>query len=317
MNPYEACWENITPADFCAWFRCKESDLGARPLATLRKGDFRWKPAGKDERERYLMNYLPKLKSSWIERDREKNREAWSVGWAESLAEIRAKGPSPLTCRPKYFRGSEFLRLQGDLVVTPNLSLENELLNVTREHLFFKYLADASAIYELGCGSGQNLLLLAEMFPQKKVVGLDWVEPCVEIAGEIGKKYPNVSGKIFDMTEPDKNLKLPPGAAFVSIHAMEQIGDRHFRLLEWMLSQRPKWVVQHEPILEFYDPANWLDYLAIWYSEKRNYLNGYFTALQKYEQQRVIKIEEAYRPRVGGVFHEASVLVWRPKLSHA
>lgn len=313
MKSCNSSWRVISASDFCLWFHCKEFELGTRGLATLQKGDFRWRPAEKNDLERYLMEYLPKLKGSWIERDREQNRKAWSVGWAESLAEIRAKGPNQTTCRPKYFRGSSFLRLQGDLVVTPNPNLENELLQATREYLFCKYLADAPVICELGCGSGQNLLLLAEIFPEKKIVGLDWVEPCVEIAKEIGKKFPNVSGIMFDMAEPDKKIKFSPGTAFVSIHAMEQMGNGHSQLLDWILGQPASVVVQHEPLLEFYDPSNILDYLAIWYSEKRNYLKGYLSALQKLHKQGLIDSLDAFRPGVGGVFHEASVLVWKPK----
>lgn len=65
-------WNHSTPAEFCGWFRCSEVDLGSWALATLKKGDFRWRPAGKVELELYLNEYLPKLKGTWIERDREK-----------------------------------------------------------------------------------------------------------------------------------------------------------------------------------------------------------------------------------------------------
>ena len=305
-------WNNLTPAEFCGWFGCGAEDLGTRALATLKTGDFRWRPAKKAELQEHLKEYLPKLKGTWIERDREKNRQVWSNGWRESLAEIKAKGVNPETCRPKYFRGSPFLRLQGDLVVTPNPFLENDLLNAAREYLFWRYLSEVPVICELGCGSGQNLLLLAEMFPEKQIIGLDWVEPCVEIAMEIGKKHPNVSGALFDMTEPDSKLKLPPGVGIVSIHALEQIGERHAALLDWIFNQKPSVVVQHEPVVEFYDPANLLDFLATWFSEKRSYLKGYLPALQALVEKKKIEILQAFRPKVGGVYHEASVLVWRP-----
>ena len=65
----------------------------------------------------------------------------------------------------------------------------------------------------------------------------------------------------------------------MTIHALEQLGDRHGALLDWLIAARPSVVLHYEPILEFYDRANLLDYLALWYSERRRYLTGFWTAL--------------------------------------
>jgi hypothetical protein len=305
-------WKTISADIFAEQFQCQPSDLGENALATLQNLDFRWCPSNKKDAEDYLLEFLPKLQGTWIERNRDENHDAWEKGWSESLREVQSQGAGPGTCRPKYFRGSKFLRFKKDIILSPNPQLEHNLLTATREYLFSRYLKHSSTICELGCGSGQNLWLLSEMFPQKNILGMDWVRPCVEIAYEIARTGKNVEGRLFDMTNPSKDDQIPPDSAIVTIHAMEQIGKDHHKLIEWILSQRPAIVVQHEPILEFYDETNLYDYMALWYSRKRNYLDGYLTALKELEKQNKVEFLSCFRPEIGGVYHEGSVLVWKP-----
>jgi hypothetical protein len=98
----------------------------------------------------------------------------------------------------------------------------------------------------------------------------------------------------------------------VTIHALEQLGDGHGALLDWLAASRPALVLHYEPILEFYDRANLLDYLAVWYSERRRYLTGFWTELSARRHAGRIEIVDARRPGLGGVYHEASVIAWRP-----
>jgi hypothetical protein len=113
------------------------------------------------------------------------------------------------------------------------------------------------------------------------------------------------------MLEPDPAVTIEPGAAVVTIHALEQIGDRHAALIDWLIAARPSVVVHYEPIVEFYDPRNVTDYLSAWYSEQRRYLNGFWPALAARRDAGDIEIVQAHRPGLGGVYHEASVIVWR------
>ena len=97
----------------------------------------------------------------------------------------------------------EVLMNQKDLVVTTNPQLESDLFTVARRYLFQRYLSPYESIFEFGCGSCQNLLLLANLFPDKKLTGLDWVEPAVNIANLIGKQLNQaVTGRIFNMLDP-------------------------------------------------------------------------------------------------------------------
>jgi len=254
------------------------------------------------------------IRSPLIDRSEDENRAAWERGWQQNLDEARAAGFAPHALKPKYFRGNRFLRWQRDLLVCENPQIEYELFVLARRLLFGTYLHGLHAIYEVGSGSSNNLFLLSEMFPAARVVGLDWVMPAAQLATELGQATGRrIEGRRFDMLHPDASFTIQPGAGIVTIHALEQLGDRHAALIDWLIAARPSVVLHYEPILEFYDPANMTDYLALWYSERRRYLTGFWTALAARRDAGDIEVLAAHRPGLGGVYHEASVIVWRPR----
>ena len=275
--------------------------------------DLRCHPASGLERDAYVREMLDLIRSPSIERSVDENRTAWERGWQQNLEEARAGGFAPVALKPKYFRGNRFLRWQRGLVVSENLQIEYDLFVLARRLLFGWYLPGIHTIYEIGSGSGNNLWLLSELFPDARIVGLDWVEPAVQLANELGTVTGRrIEGRCFDMLKPDRSIALEPGSAIVTIHALEQLGDRHGALLDWLAAARPAVVLHYEPILEFYDEANLFDYLALWYSERRRYLAGFWTALAARRDAGQLEVLAAQRPGLGGVHHEASVIVWRP-----
>ncbi len=241
------------------------------------------------------------------------NQGAFEQGWRENLELALSEGISAESLRPRYFRPSPLLRYRRGLIATDNLSLEYDLFVLARLLLFSRLLTPYDEIYELGCGSCANLFMLADLYPGKRLHGLDWAPASVEIATLLGQQdgY-QVAGHLFDMLHPDANFKPSANAALVTIHAMEQIGECHEPLLAWLLASQPKVVIHYEPIEELYDPDNLYDHLALNYTRRRSYLNGYLTALRRLEQEGRLELLEVHRPEVGGVYHEASLIVWRP-----
>jgi hypothetical protein len=265
------------------------------------------------ERDDFVLEMLDLIRSPRIERSVDENRAAWERGWQQNLDEARARGFAPDTLKPKYFRGHRCLRWQRGLVVSENPQIEYDLFVLARRLLFGWYLSGIRTIYEIGSGSGNNLWLLSELFPEATIVGLDWVDPAVKLANELGKTTGRkIEGRRFNMLSPAHNVTLEPGSAVVTIHALEQLGDQHGALLDWIAAARPALVLHYEPILEFYDAANLLDYLALWYSERRQYLTGFWTEIAARRDAGQLEVLAADRPGVGGVYHEASVVVWRP-----
>jgi hypothetical protein len=275
--------------------------------------DLRCRAATGVERDDYVREMLDLIRSPRIERSMDENRTAWERGWQQNLDEARAGGFAPETLKPKYFRGHRCLRWQRGLVVSENPQIEYDLFVLARRLLFGWYLSGIRTIYEIGSGSGNNLWLLSELFPEATIVGLDWVDPAVKLANELGKATGRkIEGRRFNMLSPAHSVTLEPGSAVVTIHALEQLGDQHGAVLDWLAAARPALVLHYEPILEFYDAANLLDYLALWYSERRRYLTGFWTAIAARRDAGEIDVLAAERPEVGGIYHEASVIIWRP-----
>lgn len=306
--------KSITEDDFGALFNVSCEKFPAVFFEKLHNVDTCYMFANKNELEEYIFNVLKLIHSNNIQRTLEQYLQTWEKGWSENLSFLSQKSvPVVEALKPKYFRDSRFLRFNKELIVSDNLSLEYDLFVLSRYIIFSKYLCEYENIYEFGCGSCQNLLMLSEMFPSKKICGLDWVEPSVKIAKKLSETLDrNIEGFIFDMLNPSPDIVLKPNSAVITIHSLEQLGQRHDKLLSFIIAARPDIVINYEPILEFYDEDNLLDYLAILYSRKRNYLSGYFTALRELEKQNKIEILQAYRPYLGGIIHESSLIIWRP-----
>ena len=135
----------------------------------------------------------------------------------------------------------------------------------------------------------------------------------MEIANLLGReRKQHIRGELFNMLNPPSEFSLSKKSAVITIHALEQLGKNHESLLQTLVDAGPGIVVHCEPIVEFYDEDNMFDYLAKWYSQKRNYLEGFWPALKKLEKDGKIEIMQAHRPALGGVFHEASLIVWKP-----
>jgi len=294
-------------------FGCRNEELPDGFSIKLDKiNTFYWDPKS-EELEEYILDVLKKISLPQITRTEEENLKAFENGWRENSELIKANGITINNLKPKYFRQSKFLRYAKKLIVSKNLNLEYELFTLARLVIFKKYLSGFETIYELGAGSCQNLLMLSELYPNKELYGLDWTNVTTEIADYIASSLGrNIKGYLFDMMEPPANISLKPGSAVFSIHSLEQIGNQHEKLLSFILNSSAGIVVHYEPILELYDENNLLDKLALIYSDKRNYLNGYLNKLRDLERQNKIEIIEARRPHLGGVIHEASLVVWRP-----
>ncbi len=306
---------SIRKSAFNRMFRMDKSGIPDLAGNLVRQYNLTCRPSVAEEFEEYVLDFLKLDDNQGLVRSNEENRLAFERGWGENLEELKASSPEyyALALKPKYYRGSKFFRYNNQLVVTDNLQLEYELFVIARLCLFHAYLRNVETICELGCGTCANLLLLSKVLPKTKLIGLDWTVASCKIAHELGKKLSKpILGHVFNMLEPDFSLEIPEGAAIISIHAFEQLGYDFEPVLEFILRSRPSIVLQYEPVLEFYDNNRLLDYLALRYCRRRAYLQGYYGRLLEMERDGKIRIVAAYRPYLGGVLHESSVLVWEP-----
>jgi hypothetical protein len=303
----------INEEDFRRMFGMKPSEFHEPLLKRLHDMDTSWRVPSKDELEAHLLDYLKLIHETIRRRTPEENQNAFESGWRENLDAVISAGATADALRPRYFRENKFLRYHKSMIVSDNLDLEHDLFTIAREILFTKYLSPYSNIYEFGCGSCSNLLALSDLFPDKQLWGLDWTRISVDIGNVLASRHGRrIQTGLFDFLEPHPDFRLEPDSAVLTVHALEQIGEQHRPWIDILLAQRPALVVNYEPILEFYDSANVWDYLALLYCRKRGYLSNYYTSLQELAKSGKIEIVDAFRPQLGGVYHEASVVVWRP-----
>jgi len=305
----------ITENDFIRMFRLQDRGVPSLARILFDKLNLTYRLAEREDWNEYIQMYRDLEQKKSIMRSKEENLLAFERGWSENLEELLNTSPDNYenALKPKYFRGSKFFRYDGNLVVTNNYQLEYELFLIARFCLFHAYLGNSDRIYEVGCGSCANLLLLSQAIPQASLVGLDWTEASGRIAVELGRKLSlSIGGQRFDMLNPDYSFKIPLSSAIITIHAFEQLGQSYEPILEYILNASPSIVMQYEPVLEFYDQNKLFDSLALSYCQRRGYLQGYYSKLRQLENKGRIKIIAAYRPGLGGILHEQSVLVWRP-----
>ncbi|MBI5180536.1 MAG: hypothetical protein HZA05_03930 [Nitrospirae bacterium] len=305
--------KRITVEDFCRMFNCQADELPEWFISKLDRINTNYREVNIDEFKEYVLQVLKRIAAPYITRSRDENLEAFEKGWRENLELLISGSVASDSLKPKYFRPSKFLRYNKELIISETIDIEYDLFTVARYLIFARYLSPYENIYEIGCGSCQNILMLSDMFPSKSLFGLDWTTASTEIAAELAKSlHRDIHGLTFDMLNPPDDFKIKEGSAIITIHALEQIGSGHKKLISFLRESKPTLVIHYEPILEFYDEDNLLDYLALIYSQKRNYLSGFYTELKILKEQGQIEILEARRPNLGGVIHEASLIIWRP-----
>jgi hypothetical protein len=242
--------------------------------------------------------------------------EVWERGWAELAGQLEHQRITTKTLRPQYFHSQVPCRLFGALVeqVTPDFEYWVGLC--VRFAIFSTYVHDRHHIVEFGCGTGINLLLLAQLLPGSRLVGCDWAKPSQRILAQMARESGEaIEGRRFNMLKIEGDCgAIGADSAVMTVHALEQLGDGWRPFLDFLLARRAGIYLHIEPLIELYDSSVPLDALAIRYHRKRNYLEGFLPAIKKLAEDRQVEILTLRRTLFAGLYHEAySVLAWRQK----
>jgi len=271
-----------------------------------------------NERKSHLESYRKFFKTKLVQSG-VKRKNAWLEGWQQNLDESRVDGINHASLLPYYYRqGKTVMRYMGEFILPEDDFFEAKFLTILRKIIAHYFLREHKNIYEFGAGPCHNVLALAYELEEKNFYVSDWVEPTIEIAHSIEKQKSalnisnhNFSARLFDFFKPDANYKLQNNSLVFTFGSMEQIGIEFTALLDYFLNQETQHFLHIEPFLELYDMTNEFDELAYSYSKKRNYLDGYLSALKNLERQGSIKIE--YQKRIiGSGYHDAHMIVkWK------
>jgi len=248
-------------------------------------------------------------------------KNVWQTGWQQNLDELRIKGINDATLLPHYYRqGKTVMRYMGEFILPEDGLFESKFLTILRKLIAYYFLNEHKNIYEFGSGSCHNILAFAQELENKNFYMTDWVYPTIEITESIerqkrflGISSHNFKSQLFDFFKPDINFRLKSDSLVLTFGSMEQIGIEFSNLLDYFLNQKTQHFLHIEPFVELYDRAFEFDELAYLYSKKRNYLNGYLSALKNLEQDGLITIE--YQKRIiGSGYHDAHTIVKWKKL---
>jgi len=237
----------------------------------------------------------------------------WQDDWFNVLQNLRTNNENVKSIiRPKWFRKSAFVNIQNCLSLTETSYVDWEYQLITRQMLFYTHLRDIENICEFGSGSGTNFYLINEILQNKNFILSDISVTSLKIIEELKRKLNrnNLTYSNIDI-EQDIDLQLPDNTAVITTSVLEQIGDNYKNFINFILKEKPQIVINVEPIVELLDSKNGFDNVMNLYCEKRKYLAGYLTELEKLEKQKKIKIIMKKRTMVSGTFIENSVLIWK------
>jgi len=305
---------NLQAEDFAHLFGTTVDDVIRYCGDMIQNGDFRYRLVEGNNRDQLIIQVLERIFSSKLIQAGEERKNDWERGWRENLDEFLASNYDLEKLIPKYFKKNVPARLNLEYIMPLSPDFVFAYMHVYRTWIFRKYLKDVDTVYEFGCGPAYHLTYLAGLFPGKKLFGLDWATSSQEIITHVAKHYGwQIEGRRFDLFRPDDNLSIERNSAILTFGALEQVGEQFGPFLNFIMRKAPVVCVNVEGLHEFYDQSNLLSYLALQYHTRRGYLSGYFTALQKLEQERSIEIIKSHHHKFGNLYDDSlSHVVWRP-----
>lgn len=300
--------------DFARSFGTTIEDIPHDCREQISKSDFKYRILAEEERDRVILDVLRRIESDKQIVGIEERRNTWERGWSENLQEFLKSGYNLNKLVPKFFRPDQTIRLNQNYIIPSNPNFELDYFSVFRLWLFRKYLKDFDSIYEFGCGTGFNLAVLAQLYPEKRLYGLDFVPSSVALVNKLGETYNwNISGHLFDMLDPDESFKIDSNSVVFTIATIEQLAGNCELFLQFILRRPPELCLQVEPAIELYDENNLIDYLAMEFHRKRGYTENYLTLLRELETQNRVKVLKSKRLFFGSLYHEAySYIIWKP-----
>lgn len=205
--------------------------------------------------------------------------EQWNSAW-DDLSKCDA---------PKYFSPRFMIedygiyRYNQKYIKSKYFNLEGKFHDQLLKNIQDKWLSDIDCVVEFGCGTGHNLQKIRNRNNAIKIYGSDWTSSSQKILSRYGIPSWNFDMRICDKKIPKEILECE-NICFLTIGSMEQLGENWERFLDFMLNFKPKRSIHIEPIIEFYDINNEIDYLAYQYHKKRGYLNGFFNKIINFKQ---------------------------------
>ena len=238
----------------------------------------------------------------------------WEKGWNENLENfLTTKDFFDLI--PKYHSKRNYVRWKQNVIKPEDKKFDYYIHIMFVDSIIKHYLQNCNNIFEFGCGPGYHLVRLQEQLPDKNFFGADWTKASQNTIKSINDKLStNITGFNFNFFKPNYTITIPEKSGVYTVAALEQVGEKFDKFIDYLISQKPEICVHFEPIDELLDKTNLIDNLSIRYFRKRNYLKGFLPYLEKLEKEGKVEIVKKQRIFSGSYFIEGhSLVIWRAK----
>jgi hypothetical protein len=232
----------------------------------------------------------------------------WEKSWERNLESLDTTAKH-FGSKFTFYLDEKFIRF-SDINAELNF---NRFLSIC---LFTKYFEGTDNIYEFGSGSGFNLITLSDIFPDKKLFGLDFSKNAIKIVNKVSEMNKlNIESLYFDIINPDNSLKLKTNSAVFTMFSLEQVSNKFYDFILFLLKRKPKICIHIEPIVELLDENIFSDYLSKKFHIQRNYLNRFLPFLQALEINGLIEIIKLKRIKMKRSNNTECVnyIVWKVK----
>ncbi len=301
----------VKPEDIAKIFKDDLSDYVKKKILEYKPV---YSPLSKEEEEEAIIKIISTLLDPFLVYSGPHRLKQWEKGWGENLGELSKKKTADAVL-PRYFGKYKINRLNQSFIKAVSPNFERDMFYIAIDYIFDKYLRKAENIYDFGCGTGQVLLKAREVNPTANLFGLDWAKASQKIIKKMSDVglVKNITGYNFDIFNPDKKIKIAGNSLVYTLGSLEQVGSDYKKFVSYLLKNKPVFCINIEPMAEFLDETKLIDYLAIKYFRKRNYLDDYLDYLKKLEKEGKIKIHETKRTTIGSLYAECySYVVWSP-----
>lgn len=304
----------VTLEDFAKSFGTTVEDILNTCIELINNTNLSYSTINEYEHEQLILNILKKIDKDIQIIGAPERRDIWNDGWKENYQDFINNNYNLDMLIPKFFKFGQPIRYNLKYIESSNPRFEFDYYSIYRQWLFKTYLSKYDHVYEFGCGTGFNLIAIAQLYPDKRLYGLDFAPSSIALINKITEHYKyNISGHLFDMIFPDKEFKLKENSAIFTVGAIEQLAGKFEKFIEYLLEQPVSLCIHIEPIIELYDENNLIDYLALKFLNKRGYTKDYLSYLKKLEENKIIEILKIKRLFFGSLYMEGySHIIWRP-----
>lgn len=241
-------------------------------------------------------------------------KKNWEANWNQNLENFKVN-PNESSLIPNFISNTEPMRFKGKYILPLVSGFEMKVVRILRTFVFEKYFENINSLHEFGAGTGFNLLQFGKMYPDKKLYGYDWSISSKNLISLAGKRQElDIKSIIFDMFEPNFDLRIDVNSGLLTVGALEQLGEKWDKFLMFMIQKRFSIYVHIETDYEANKKnKNSFNQLACEYIERRNWLRGFFGQLEQLKLVGDIEIIQKATV-IGSMFHDSwTVTVWKLK----